>query len=118
MFLMKKWGSVVLALVLLAVPTFVTAKPDSHRQVTVSEAACCCCSPGQKHTGPVTCKCDGCTQKEAQRCACVSTSLSPALLPAGAALDFSLSLSGRIFIHNTLCPERTDPPLLRPPIFS
>jgi hypothetical protein len=118
MFPMKRWSSVVLALALLAVPPFVTAKPDSHRQVTVSEAACCCCSPGRKHTGTVTCKCDGCAQKEAQRCDCVSTSLSPALLPAGAAPDFSLSLSGRISIPDTRYVERTDPPLLRPPIFS
>jgi len=115
---MKRWSSVVLALALLAVPPFVTAKPDSRQSVTVSEAACCCCSPNQKHTGTVTCKCDGCAQKEAQRCGCVSTALSPAGLPVLSALNSQLPLSGRVVSVDLLYFGRTDSPLLRPPIVS
>ncbi len=115
---MKKWGSVVLALVLLAVPPFVKAEQDSRHQTTVSEASCCCCPPAKAHIASAACPCDSCAQKNAQNCGRVQTAPALSALPVESSFSFALSLSGRIFIHNTLCSERTDPPLLRPPIFS
>jgi len=116
---MKRWSSVVLALALLAIPPFIKAELVTEDGGTaVSEAVCCCCSPNQKHTGAVTCKCDGCAQKEAQRCSCVSTALSPAGLPVLSASNSPLPLSGRVVSVDLLYFGRTDSPLLRPPIFS
>ena len=115
---MKRWGSVVLALVLLAVPPFVKAEPDIRHQTTVSEESCCCCAPGKTHIESTACQCDRCAQKDAQNCGCVQTAPALSALSAESSYSFTLSLSGRISIHNTRWAGRTDPPLLRPPIFS
>ncbi|MEI8205931.1 MAG: hypothetical protein WCG03_03545 [Kiritimatiellales bacterium] len=115
---MKKWGSVVLALVLLAVTPFVKAEQDSRHQTTVSEASCCCCPPAKAHIASAACQCDSCAQKKSQNCGRVQTAPALSALPVESSFSFTLSLSGWITVSDTLYVGRTDSPLLRPPIFS
>ena len=115
---MKRWGSAVLAVALLAMPMFVTAKPEVSHKTAVSPASCCCCSPDKERSASTACQCDGCAQKNSQNCGCTVTAPLPVALPAESSSEIKLSLSGWIHSTDLRYDGRTDPPLLRPPIFS
>ncbi len=116
---MKQWSSVIIAIALFAVPPFISAETDSVAKSTDSEGSCCCCTAEKAHTAKATCECDGCAQKTAATCRCTPvTGPSLTALHTDDILWLPDITSEWISFDKTMCSERTDPPLLRPPISS
>jgi len=113
---MKKWSSVILVLVLMAVQPFALSQPPVVAAPAVPEESCCCCSTEQKHNGSASCECDGCSQKNEQSCACAPTAPNFTAVLIKPNFYFPSFFTDLIFDPEPVYLRRTDSPLLRPPI--
>lgn len=113
---MKRWGSAILALALLAMPAAALEKRVIHTEQIRFEESCCCHTTENVHSERADCPCEGCAQKNSAECYCVETSLSFTAFLQNADSSLLPAVCGTVLLEIRHGITRTDPPVLRPPI--